>query len=188
LQKSLPCSCGFGQSEGAQSVSEIPEEIVTSTWQAVAAISEERAHREIEKVGREQSELLAFVLGSVSDCRPQAQELAVYLYFVIYQIFKNATKGRFLPINEEQIEAGISRNEERLARLEGAHPRFQERVALLEMSPQPCVVKYLVDAIMEAPEIEDPVELSEEESGILFLVLKTVIDLLHGEMERVEAG
>lgn len=169
-------------------MSEIPEEIVSSTWQAVAAISEKQAHREIEKAGREQSELLAFVLGSVSDCRPQAQELAVYLYFVIYQIFKNATKRRLRPIMESQIERGISGNEERLARLEGAHPRFQERAALLEMSPQPFVVQYLVDAIIEAPEDEDPLELTEEESGTLFLVLKTVIDLLHEERERVEAG
>jgi len=169
-------------------MSEIPEEIVSSTWQAVAAISEGQAHREIEKAGRAQSELLAFVLGSVSDCTPQAQELAVYLYFVIYQIFKNATKRRLRPIKESQIERGISRNEERLARLEGAHPRFQERAALLEMSPQPFVVQYLVEAIIEAPEDEDPLELTEEESGTLFLVLKTVIDLLHEERERVEAG
>lgn len=162
---------------------EISEEIVTGTWQEAAALSPAQARREMTRAGQEQPELLAFVLGSVYDCRAPAQELAVYLYFVIHRIFQNAAKARLRPIREAAIEKRVEENEGRLARLEAAHPRFQERAAALELSPQPFVVQYLVDAIMESSEGEDPVELSEEEMGILFLVLKTVIDLLHGEGE-----
>jgi hypothetical protein len=162
---------------------EISEETVTRTWQEASALSSAQARREMTRAGREQPELLAFVLGSVYDCRAPAQELAVYLYFVIHLIFQNAAKAPLRPIQAAAIEKRVEENEARLARLEAAHPRFQERAAVLEMSPQPFVVRYLVEAIMESSEIEDPVELSEEEMGILFLVLKTVIDLLHGEGE-----
>jgi hypothetical protein len=40
------------------------------------------------------------------------------------------------------------------------------------------VVKYVVDALMEEDEGEDAVALTEEQKGFLFLVLKTVIDVI----------
>ena len=40
-------------------------------------------------------------------------------------------------------------------------------------------MKYVVETLIEAPEgDEDPVELTEEDVGYLFLLLKTVVDLL----------
>ena len=39
-------------------------------------------------------------------------------------------------------------------------------------------MKYVVDAIMEDDEGEDTVALTEEQKGFLFLLLKTVIDVL----------
>ena len=47
------------------------------------------------------------------------------------------------------------------------------------MSSQPYIIKYVVDTLFEAPEEEDPVLLSEADVGFLFLLLKTVIDLLN---------
>jgi hypothetical protein len=43
------------------------------------------------------------------------------------------------------------------------------------------VVKYVVDALMEEEEGEDAVALTEEQKGFLFLLLKTVIDVLDQE-------
>ena len=43
---------------------------------------------------------------------------------------------------------------------------------------QPYVMKYVVDTLFEAPEDEDPIELTEEDIGFLFLLFKTVIDVL----------
>ena len=48
------------------------------------------------------------------------------------------------------------------------------------MTGEPEVMRYVVEAVMEAgDDPDDPVELTEEEEGMLFLVLKTVVDLLH---------
>jgi hypothetical protein len=65
--------------------------------------------------------------------------------------------------------------------LEVAHDRFFERIARVQVSSQPFVIKYVVDAIFEAPEDEDPVSLTDEDAGLLFLLLKTVIDVLDGK-------
>jgi hypothetical protein len=167
-------------------MSEIPEEFVTKTWQAMSQISSAQARREMARAGREQPELLAFILGSIMDNRPEAKELCVYLYFVIHTIFKQATEEPLRPVTAAQIERCLSRNEELLDPLVATLPRFQERAAHLETNPQPFVAKYLVEAILEAPEVSDPVHLTEEESSTLYLALKTAIDLLDEQKEKAE--
>jgi hypothetical protein len=39
-------------------------------------------------------------------------------------------------------------------------------------------MRYVVETLIEAPEEEDPVALSDEDIGFLFLLLKTVVDVL----------
>ena len=60
--------------------------------------------------------------------------------------------------------------------LEGSHERFFDRAARVQVSRQPYVMKYVVDALME--EQEDSAALSEEDKGFLFLLLKTVVEVL----------
>ena len=49
---------------------------------------------------------------------------------------------------------------------------------MAQTSRQPYVVTHVVDALMEEDEGEDTVALTEEQKGLLFLLLKTVIDVL----------
>ena len=58
------------------------------------------------------------------------------------------------------------------------HDRFFERVAKVEVASQPHVMKYVVDVLMEFGEAPDEIVLTEEETGTLFLVLKTTVDVL----------
>ena len=55
--------------------------------------------------------------------------------------------------------------------------RYYDCLAL-QTSRQPHVVNYLVDGLMEEDEGEDAVALTEEQKGFLYLLLKTVIDVL----------
>jgi hypothetical protein len=48
----------------------------------------------------------------------------------------------------------------------------------LQTSRQPYVVKYVVNALMEEDEGEDAVTLTEEQKGFIYLLVKTVIDVL----------
>jgi hypothetical protein len=132
----------------------------------------------MKRAGMHQRHLLSFVVVFTEELRPEVHELAVFLYFVIYRIFHKATPGKIRPIKGSKIERCWERNEGLLAGLAEAHPRFLEKVVIDEAAGQPFVVKGLVEAIMSAPLGDDPINLTEEESGTLYLVLKTVIDVL----------
>lgn len=65
-----------------------------------------------------------------------------------------------------------------MERLAGADDKFFDRIASVQTSKQSYVVKYVVDTLMEEDEGEDALVLTEEQKGFLFLLFKTVIDVL----------
>lgn len=69
--------------------------------------------------------------------------------------------------------------------LEGTDEKFLERIAEVQLSGQPYAIKYVLETLMEAPEEEEPIALTEEDIGYLFLLFKTVVDLLD---ETLRAG
>ena len=155
----------------------IPEEIVEKTWQEVAGFSPLRANKEMMKIGNNQPELLAFVTELTKEMDQEVKELGIYMFFIVYRMFQKA-KGKIKRISAEEITECSERNESLMERLEEAHEKFLDRVASIQISRQPYVVKYVVDALTEEEEGEDALALTEEQKGFLFLLLKTVIDVL----------
>ena len=155
----------------------IPEEIVEKTWQEVGGFSPDRAKKEMMKIANSQPELLAFVTESSKETGREVRELAIYMCLVVYRMFQK-THGNIKKISSEEIIKSYEHNESLMERLEGADEKFLDRIASVQTSRQPHVVNYVVDALMEDDEDEDAVELTEEQKGFLFLLLKTVIDVL----------
>jgi hypothetical protein len=155
----------------------IPEALVKETWLEIGALSETQARGHMDQIARSQPHLLAFVLESTEGSRTDAQQVGVYLFVVIYRMFEK-TAGLLQRAKPQAIEAAYKRNEAFLEKLQGARARFLENAATSMISSQPFVMKYLVEALMEAPEGDDPVVLSDEETRLLFLILKTVVDIL----------
>ena len=158
----------------------IPERIVEKTWQEVAGFSPDKAKKEMMKIGNSQPELLAFVMESPKDMGQEVRELAIYMFLVVCRMFQEG-HGKIKKISSEEIIECYEHNEGLMERLEGPHDKFLDRVASVQVSRQPYVVKYVVDALMEGEEGEDAVALTEEQKGFLFLLLKTVIDVLDQE-------
>jgi hypothetical protein len=156
----------------------ISEELVNETWHEAAGFSDERAQKEIAKISKSQPNLLAFMIEFTRELDQEVQELGLYLFFVIYRMFNKDFKKRIKKVSPENIIKCYAENEKSIRKLEGAHEKFFERMADRHFSQQPYVMKYLVEALMEAPEEEDPVNLTEDDIGYLFLLLKTLIDLL----------
>ncbi len=168
-------------------VSKITAGVVEATWRDVASFSDNRGRSETARAQREQPDLLVFMLATTEHLSSPVHALAFYVFLVIWQIFRRSTSTRIPRIKARAIERQFEQNEQSLSRLEGVHTRFLERAAAAQVSQQPAVFRYMVEAIMEAPDDpDDPVEMTEEESGTLFLVLKTVIDVLHDARQRVE--
>jgi hypothetical protein len=158
----------------------IPEEIVEKAWQEVAGFGPDRAKKEMMKIANNQPELLAFVTESFQEMGQEVKELGIYMFLVVYRMFQKAY-GKIKKISSEEIIKCYEHNEGLMERLEGAHEKFLDRIASVQTSRQPYVVKYVVDALMEDEEGEDAVALTEEQKSFLFLLLKTVIDVLDQE-------
>ena len=89
------------------------------------------------------------------------------------------------PVSSEEVVACYEVNEDLMERLEGAHEKFLDRIAGIQIAEQPHVMKYVVEALVEEEEEDEDLEdLTEEDKGLLFLVLKTVVELLNKASEK----
>jgi len=157
----------------------ISAELVDETCQEVAGLSPIRGSEEMAKVGRKQPDLLTFMVAFTEDLDQEVKELALYMFLVVYRIFEKHSKNKIKKISAKGVMKAYESNEKLLEKLEGAHERFIERIAGTQVAAQPFVMKYVVDTLMEMAEEKDPIELTEEDSGYLYLLFKTVIDLLN---------
>jgi len=134
------------------------------------------------KISNSQPELLAFVADLTKEMGREVKEPGIYMFFVVYRMFEK-TQGKIKSISSEQIIECHETNESSMERLERAHERFPDRAARIQISKQPYVMKYVVPTLMEQKEGEDAV-LTDEDKGFLFLLFKTVIDVLDQKSVR----
>ena len=160
----------------------IPEEAVEETWQEVAGFASRQQHEEMGKAANNQPDLLAFMMGFTEELGQEVKELAIYMFFVVYRIFEKSSGKRIRKISAEQIIECYEYNEGLVKSLEGVHEKFLHRIAKTELSRQPYVMKYVTETLLEAPEEGDHVALTEEDIGEIFLLLKTVVDLLDSNL------
>jgi len=154
----------------------ISEKFVEKTWQEVAGFSTNREIKEMQKMGKNQPDLLAFLMALIEDMDPEVRELAIYIAFVVYRIFEGS-QNKIKKITSKEIIDCYEYNEDLIGKLEGADEKFIDRIAGIQISKQPYVMKYVVEALMEGSEDDDD-DLTDEDKGFLFLLLKTVVDLL----------
>jgi len=155
----------------------IPEELVEETWQEVAGFSPVRGKKEMEALGKKQPDLLNFMVVFTEDLDPEVKELAIYMFFVVYRIFEKSSKKEIRKIPGKEVEKCYESNEKLVEKTEGIHEKFLERIAKTQVLKQPHVMNYVLSTLME-PDEEDPVELTDDDTGYLFILFKTVIDLL----------
>jgi len=82
----------------------IPETIVENTWREVASFASHDAWRAMEKVTKRQHALLAYVIASTRECGEDAQELGVYLFFVVLRMFDQLPGHRLKRVSINQVE------------------------------------------------------------------------------------
>ena len=156
----------------------VSEETVEKTWKEFTNLSPEQAERETEKISKNQPNLLAFMMEFTQELSQEVKELAIFLFYVLYRMFEKSSKTKINKISAEEIINCYEKNERLIQSLQGVHEKFLERIAGVQLSGQPYIMKYVVESLIEAPEDEEPMNLTEEDIGYLFLLLKTVVDLL----------
>jgi hypothetical protein len=154
----------------------ISEGFVEKIWRQVAEFTPDRANKEMTAMGKNQPDLLAFLMAYTDDLQAEVRELAIYIAFVVYKIFL-ASSGKIPKILSKEIMATYDETAHLVESLEGAHEKFIDRIASVQVSKQPYVMKYVLEALMEDAE-EDGINLTEEDIGSLFMLFKTEIDVL----------
>jgi nitrogen-specific signal transduction histidine kinase len=96
-------------------------------------------------------------------------------------MFEGSAK-KLKKISSREFMACYEENINLLQSLEGTDDKFVERIIQIQASRQPHVVKYVVDALME--EERDAVLLSDDDRGLIFIILKTVIDALDKQSRK----
>lgn len=154
----------------------LSEGFVEKTWQQVAKFTPDRANKEMIAMGKNQPDLLAFLMAYTDDLQQDVKELAIYIAFVVYKMFLDSS-GKIPIISSKKIMAMYDKNTSLIESMEGTHKKFIDRIASVQISKQPYVMKYVLDALMEEAE-EDGIDLTEEDIGSLFILFKTEIEVL----------
>lgn len=155
----------------------ISEELVEATWRESASFSQAAVRREFDRIAKRQPALLAFVLAESESLSRDGVELANYLFFVVARMFY-ATAPKIRRISIRAIQKCADEVETRMTSLVGAHDRFLERAAIAVSSSQPHVFRYVIETLMEQPNADDPLQLTEDDKGEIFLILAAVINAL----------
>lgn len=154
----------------------LSEGFVEKTWQQIAKFTPERANKEMLAMGKSQPDLLAFLMAYTDDLQQEVKELAIYIAFVVYKMFFDSS-GKIPRISSREIMARYDENMSLMESLEEAHVKFIDRIARVQVSDQPYVMGYVLEALMEDAE-EDGIDLTEEDIGSLFILFKTEIEVL----------
>ena len=82
---------------------------VEKTWQQVAKFTPDRASREMISMGKNQPDLLAFLMTYTDDLQQEVKELAIYIAFIIYKMFLDSG-GKIPNIPAKEIIATYDEN------------------------------------------------------------------------------
>lgn len=152
--------------------------VVEKTWREMANLTPSQGRELVTRMADEQPVILGYLTSVDREILNQSErELLFYLGMVVWQMM---SKGKTLPpkVTVESLDQAEEANLKLLRSLAEA-PDAEAEGALSKVMAeygQPEVLRYVVEAIVEAVENK---EVREENSGILLIDLKTVIDSLN---------
>lgn len=168
-------------------MSEIDESVIEAAWDEVTSLSEPRVRVEMERLSREQPDLITFIFGATEGLGQRASEFAGFVTFVLWRIFRSETRGKLKRITSDAIQRKLEENEKSLMSLDDAGQEIDE-AAIRRLTPEPMVFVAVLAAIAAAEEEEEqPLVLSEDDKGELILLLKTAIDTLDDARNAADA-
>ncbi len=157
----------------------LSEEFVDDICDELAELTPEKGYEKSVETAKKQPEVMAFLTEMTEDLDEEIRGFAIYMFFAIYRMFDKAHANDIDVVTSDEIIDSYKVNEELMDSLEGVHEQFFERIAEVQMSYQPYVIRFVVESLFEALQEEAPVILGEEDMGFLFLLMKTVIDVLN---------
>lgn len=157
----------------------ISADTVNETWQRMAETPEAEIPFMIDEFTGEQPAVLAYLLAADPDVfNEEEREAVFYIGLVTWQIMKQSRR---------QLQAV---SEERLFQIEDENYEFLDILSsdteadflsatldMIENHPEPEVLRYLIEAVMEDDEPDDP-GFRDDVKGMAFIYLKIALEAL----------
>jgi hypothetical protein len=165
----------------------ISAEIVTQTWQRMALAPISATPYLVEEMTREQPLVLSFLL-ALDDFPFNAHEREIIFYvgMVVWRIMKQS-KRPLHKVTRKKLRKAEEANYDFLELLmSDTEADFVSATqTMIEKCPEPEVLRYIVEAIMEEKEYEpDDPPIRDEYRGLAFVHLKIVLDALVDSLAR----
>ena len=161
----------------------LSEELVEETWQEFASFTPTQVNKEAKKIAKGQSDLLSFMVEFTEELDQEVKELAIYMFFVVNRIFAKGYRKKIKKASPEEIIECYEKNEKLMESLGGAHEKIFERIAQVQLSTQPYVVRCVVETLFEESQDNNSI-ISDEDTGYLYLLMKTVIDVFNAKTDQ----
>ena len=155
---------------------QITSEIVEETWKRMAAMSWREAQKLAKLFVKQQPVVASYLLVVDSDVLNQDErQLLFYLGTVVWQMMSQG-KTPLPTVTEDDLFRAEDTNIKMVEYLQGETESGFRQVTetILNSHQQPEVLRYVIEALMEEP--EEGCIIRDENLGIMFLDLKTVID------------
>jgi hypothetical protein len=165
----------------------ISAETITQTWQRMAQASISATPHLVEEMTKEQPLVLSFLL-ALDDFPFDAheREIIFYIGMVVWQIMKQS-KRRLYKVTRKKLRKAEEANYDFLELLmSDTEADFVSATqTMIEKYPEPEVLRYIVEAIMEEEEYDpDDPPIRDEYRGLAFVHLKIVLDALVDSLAR----
>ena len=157
----------------------ISAKIVAETWQRMSQLSLDVAPQMSFQFQEEQPIILGFLL-DLDDLpfNQHERELIYYIGLVVWQMMKQS-KRRLYKVTRRKLEKADKANDESLEMMmsDSEADFVSATMAMIENYPEPEVLRYIVETIMDEEEYEpDDPPIRDEYCGLAFLHLKTVLN------------
>lgn len=157
----------------------ISAETVEDTWQTIGEMEPDDAAKGMFTFSEAQPYLLGFVMAFTEELKSDAAELSTYMLFVIYQMFANSAKADIPMVTDEQIETQYQAICDLLEKVHDADGDPDVAGVTSQLENQPHVYQYVSEALLEqSDDPEEQLQLSEDEVGEIFMMMKCVIDVV----------
>jgi hypothetical protein len=153
-------------------------EVVTQTWQEMSQTPPHQASELVKQMSEEQPVALSFLL-HLEDLpfNQYERELIFYVGLVVWQIIKRSGRQLY-KVTRKKMGRAEEANVELLEQLAFSDEAdYIETIQfILSECPEPEVLRYIVDAVMEEQDDPDEPGFREEYKGLAFLHLKILLD------------
>jgi hypothetical protein len=156
-------------------------ESVERACSEVDQYTDEQMSVEFDRFFRAQPALCEFIVEVTHESGQTIQELSLFLSYMTFKAVEVARPGSPKVVEPAAVEAAYHDTESWMTRLSlAADGELQASIAgSLQRDSEPFLLQYVISELNEP--IEGGAELSDEEKGEVFFVLKTVITSLSSE-------